>query len=109
VVSVLIDTGASCLAIDSHILLGMDIPAIGSVKVHTPSTQGDWDEMLQYDVHVVIGEGQLNPLQLVLPVVAVSLGSQGISALIGRDILCHCLLVYDGPQSIFSLSYGQFL
>ena len=33
-----------------------------------------------------------------------SLASQGLIVLIGRDMLANCVLVYNGPDSSFSLS-----
>ncbi len=57
----------------------------------------------------------LYPARLVFPgttlpsidfssVVGSQLSAQGIVALIGRDVLQHFLLVYNGPAGMFSLS-----
>ena len=33
------------------------------------------------------------------------LETHGLVALIGRDVLAKCVLVYNGPESAFTLSY----
>ncbi|HEV3237063.1 MAG TPA: hypothetical protein VGZ25_08750 [Gemmataceae bacterium] len=33
------------------------------------------------------------------------LGPLGYQALLGRDVLSHCLLIYDGPSARFTLGY----
>jgi hypothetical protein len=63
--------------------------------------------MLQYDVHIVIGEGQAYPLAMVVPAIGVSIANQGFCTLIGREILDHCVLRYDGPKQEFFINYGQ--
>ena len=40
----------------------------------------------------------------VLKAYGANLESQGLVALIGRDLLAKCVLVYNGPDSSFSLS-----
>jgi len=42
---------------------------------------------------------------LTVPVIATELTSQGISALIGRDVLASCLLIYDGISGTFTLAF----
>ncbi len=44
-------------------------------------------------------------MQPTIPVVAAVLLPQGFHALIGRDVLSHCLLTYDGASGLFSLAY----
>lgn len=105
IINALIGTDASSLAIDTTILQSLGIKPTGTVKVHTPSTQGDGEEMCQYDIHVVIGEGQSYPLTMVLPAIGVAIANQGFCALIGREILNHCVLTYDGPKQKFYIDY----
>jgi hypothetical protein len=50
--------------------------------------------------------GQTHPF--ILPAVSVlesALKVQGIDALIGRDVLQYCLLVYDGRASTISMAF----
>jgi len=105
IINALIDTGASSLAIDMNILRSLGLKPTGTVKVHTPSTQGEGEEMSQYDIHVVIGEGQSYPLTMVLPAIGITIANQGFCALIGREILNHCILIYNGPEQKFHINY----
>jgi hypothetical protein len=46
--------------------------------------------------------------QLVIPVLEVaevSLNAHGCDALIGRDVLASCVLIYDGVGNSFTLTY----
>jgi len=40
-----------------------------------------------------------------LPVMAGDFRMQNIQGLLGRDVLAHCLLVYDGAGDTFSLAF----
>jgi hypothetical protein len=101
----LIDTGASCTSIDISLLRQLAIPETGKTTVHTPSTQANAPHSTSvYDISLVL----VHPLTVrtfnALPVIEAPLIHQGIQALIGRDILSHCLFVYDGQSGNFSLS-----
>jgi predicted aspartyl protease len=101
----LIDTGASCTAIDPGALTSLGLTPTGSTPVHTPTTGNTAQNADQYDVSIVL----LNPkLNLTFPTIAViesKLSIQGIQALIGRDVLTNCLFIYDGQSGIFTLSF----
>lgn len=95
----LIDTGASITCVDISIIQSLNIQPIGTTTVYTP--QGNATQ-------------QLFPIKLSFPGTAIVislnavLGSvllaQNIGALIGRDILSRCVLVYNGPLGSFSFS-----
>jgi hypothetical protein len=40
-----------------------------------------------------------------LPVLEQPLNQLGYEALLGRDVLEHCLLVYDGPSRLLTIAY----
>jgi hypothetical protein len=101
----LIDTGASCTCVDPALILPLGLTATGNVQVHTPSTQGSAHSCSQYDVSFLIHHPRNSPVVPAIPVLATLLASQGIQALIGRDVLSMCLLVYDGTAGTFSLSF----
>lgn len=105
-VRALIDTGASCSCVDSSVIKELSIPPTGREKVHTASTgQEAPHEANQYDVGMVIPSGTQAPLYLPnLPVVEAELEHLGYKALIGRDVLARCILVYDG-SGFFTLGY----
>jgi len=60
----------------------------------------------QYDVALAIpsGVGAFHMLPT-LAVTGASLSHQGFEALIGRDILKDCILVYNGSMGFFTLAY----
>jgi hypothetical protein len=79
----------------------------GVVPMLTPSTGLTPKNAETYDVGIMIPNGQEYPL--IIPTLAVSASelyaSQGFHALIGRDILSQCILIYNGKVPIFTLSY----
>ena len=77
--------------------------------MNTPSTGTQPHQANQYDVSIVIPGATTSHLPFVmhtLPVVeAQLLTALGFHALIGRDVLASCLLVYDGATGQFTLAF----
>jgi len=77
--------------------------------MNTPSTGAQPHTANQYDVGLLIpGPSPAHPAYYVhtLAVVAAQLlQTQGFHALLGRDILSHCLLAYNGATNLFTLAY----
>lgn len=101
----LIDTGASCTCIDPHVLKALSLTPTGVIPVHTPSTGSTPHLASQYDIDLVLLNPRLNLTIGAIPVTEANLRVQGIDALIGRDVLANCLLVYDGQSGIFNLAF----
>jgi len=103
----LVDTGASTTCVDPAVLAPLNIQPSGAVNIHTPTTGADAHACYQFDVQLYIrGQAAQQPLYFpLMPVLATSLVSQGIDGLLGRDVLQHCLLVYNPSLGIFTLSY----
>lgn len=101
----LVDTGASCSAVDRNLAAGLGLGAKGVVSVHTPTTGSRYIDLLQYDVCMVLGEGQADALVLTLPVIESDFASEGFLALIGRDVLKSCKFTYDGPADAFTIAW----
>lgn len=99
----LIDTGASSSCLDLTVLGGLGLQPTGSTHIHTPSTGSQYETRDQYDVSLSLGVDQPHPLTLVLPVIGSSFASEGFLALIGRDVLCYCVLTYHGRGGQFAL------
>jgi hypothetical protein len=91
------------------ILQKLSLEPTGRATVNTPSTGNTPVSVDQYDVSIVIHGASASqpPLNFgTIPVIHAELfGVQGFHALIGRDILEHCLFVYNGSSGIFTLSY----
>ena len=100
----LVDTGASCTCLDPSILNQLAVPVRGFTELHTPSTQGTPALHRQFDIRLILSHPQMNFSFNTLPGVECGL-THGIPALIGRDVLAQCLLVYDGKAATFALSF----
>ncbi|MGC8638526.1 MAG: aspartyl protease family protein [Isosphaeraceae bacterium] len=105
VVAGLIDTGASCSALDTHIIERLGLEPHGVTPIHTPSTGPAYELRHVYDASIVLGETENPALIVTVGAIACDLAAEGYFALIGRDVLSHCRLIYDGPQQRFNLEY----
>lgn len=104
----LVDTGASCTCIDPAVLEALALSATGSVPILTPSTGSAPHFASQYDVSLIIPGAGTHHLPLTInavPVIAAELAVQGIHALIGRDVLQSCILIYNGDEGDFTLAF----
>lgn len=104
----LVDTGASCTCIDPSVLAALDLTPTGQVGLNTASSGQTPHSADQYDVGFVIptGGGSSVPLFLrTIPVVETELLPQGFHALLGRDILAQCILIYNGDIGFFTLAF----
>lgn len=105
VVAGLIDTGASCSALDVHIIARLGLEPHGIASIHTPSTGPAYEMRHVYDASIVLGETENPALVVTVGAIACELAAEGYFALIGRDVLSHCRLIYDGTEERFSLEY----
>jgi predicted aspartyl protease len=101
----LIDTGASGTCVDPCIIKSLGLTPSGSVPIHTPSTNGVALVYSQYDISLALHHAKGTYHFHSLPVIEASLTSQGIQALIGRDVLEECLFIYDGASGSYTLAF----
>jgi hypothetical protein len=102
----LIDTGASMTAVDPAITTALALAPTGQTTIHTPSTAaGQPHSCNTYDIHLTLSHPALSFSITALPVIQSNLHHQGIQALIGRDVLANCLLVYDGRAGSYVLAF----
>jgi len=87
----------------------LQLTPTGSASLNTPSTGNQPYTANQYDVSLIIpGPSPNHPayyLQTLAVVEAQLLLAQGFHALIGRDVLAHCFMVYNGATNLFTLAY----
>lgn len=97
----LVDTGASSTCVDESILNQLNIPTIASSDVWTPHGSGPQN---------------IYPCQISFPgtplpdipfnrVLGSNLEGFGAIALIGRDVLSQCLLVFNGVEGNWTISF----
>jgi Aspartyl protease len=103
----LIDTGAEGTCIDPHIARDLGLSPVGQGLMLTPSTGDAPVPVNKYDIGILISAtATTEPHTLPSLIVMESkIVNQGISVLIGRDILEGCLFVYDGQSGLFSLAF----
>lgn len=94
----LIDTGASATVVKTDLLDPLGLHPVGEVPVNTPT--GHHVPCLIYAVQLTLPQGTIE-----VTVIEAPLEGQNIQALIGRDVLKHALLIYQGPSSQFTLSF----
>lgn len=101
----LVDTGASATCIDPGVVRQLGLTPTGQVSIITPSTGATPHSCLTYDICLILLGPSLSLGLGVLPVSEAQLAHQGFQALIGRDVLRRCLLVYDGNKNTFTLAF----
>jgi hypothetical protein len=104
----LVDTGASHTCIDRSVFQALQLQPTGSVPMHTPSTAGVPMAADTYDVGIFIpcGPTTVPYARANMQVSAADLlDAQGFHALIGRDVLAHCVMMYNGTMQIFTVAY----
>lgn len=96
----LIDTGANMTCVDEAAAQKLQLPAIDVVKVASASHAS-----IEQNVYPIQIEVVGLPITVNAPrAVGAALEPQGILVLIGRDVLQHMVLVYNGPAGSISLS-----
>ena len=97
----LIDTGASINAVDLPVLQGLELNPTGFVPIATP---GGTVQQPVFACDMAF-PGTPIPVVLLNFVVGSQVGALGYAALIGRDILTHFQLVYNGVEGIWTLAF----
>lgn len=96
----LVDTGASSCCVEESCLIGLGLRPIRPVTVsgqNGPTVQNIYQARLSFP-------GTPIPM-LDIDVIGVQIASQNLLSLIGRDLLRHCVLIYNGPMGAYTLSF----
>jgi hypothetical protein len=104
----LIDTGAEISCIDPAVASRLQLSPKQFGMTNVPAVGGIGYSSF-FEVELSIPHATARPSQfLVIPdldVAEVDLTAFGYDAVIGRDVLAYCVLVYDGPVGAFVLTY----
>ena len=102
----LLDTGASCTAVDPTIIQKLGLSPTGSTRIVTPSTGSTPHVCDQYDVALAFVIGQnIHGISPTIAVVESNLDHQGIQALIGRDVLQQGMMIFNGKDASVTLAF----
>lgn len=96
----LIDSGATGTCIDEEAAQQLKLPVIDVVKISSASHSEVEQSVYPIQIEVVGLPVTVNAPRAI----GAPLKSQGICVLIGRDVLQHCMFVYNGLSGSFSLS-----
>ncbi len=96
----LIDTGASSTCIDEAAAQQLSLPVVNVVNVASASHASTPQNVYPIQIEVI---GL--PISIEAPyAIGAALAAQGLLALIGRDVLQHCTLFYNGITGEITLS-----
>ncbi|MBI5489543.1 MAG: retropepsin-like domain-containing protein [Deltaproteobacteria bacterium] len=94
----LIDTGASMTCISPEVTKALGLQTIAVVDCHTPAGE------VKRPVKAVEFEFPGSQIRVTTAqVIEVELAAPGIVMLVGRDLLAHAALTYDGPTGTWTL------
>ncbi|MDJ0835230.1 MAG: hypothetical protein QNK37_01875 [Acidobacteriota bacterium] len=98
-IQAMVDTGAATTLIDPTALDRLAPAQIDQVQIQTPGSTGIMCSRYWLRLHLP------DQISMEMPVIGAGLEGQHIQCLLGRDVLMHAVLVYDGPKECFSLSF----
>lgn len=104
---VLIDTGATTSCVDDDVITQLGVNPIGRSKIQN---SGGEQEVNIFPAHMRFPNIQNFELEFAsaigVNIQAQKVNDQPIIALLGRDILSKCVLVYNGTLGMFTLCLG---
>lgn len=107
-VPALIDTGAEASCIDTTLGNRLNLLPAQIWSANVPMLGGT-GYAAYYEVELTLPHPSVTASHLLvvsdLEVVELDLLSYGIEVILGRDVLAHCVLIYDGTANEFTLSY----
>lgn len=102
----LIDTGSDTTMVSEQLMRTLGIRPKGTARVVTSTTNTDGEPCNVYDVALTLLPHVVQPRSWrAIEALARPLLNQGIDGLLGRDLLAHLVLTYDGPRKTAHLVY----
>jgi hypothetical protein len=104
----MLDTGAEIACVDTNLIQRLGL-TFGSVSLANVPAIGGMRLAQEFEVSLRVAHPSKNASQDLLvkdlTILELDLGAVGYEALIGRDVLALCDLLYRGPAGQFTLSY----
>jgi hypothetical protein len=100
-----IDSGAAITGIDRALLVQLSLQSKTSTSLFTPATGAFLQSFPLFDISLILIHPAVNYHMDNLPVVGAHLAAQGIQVLLGRDVLAHCVFIYNGPADSYTLCF----
>lgn len=102
----LIDSGASATCIDDAAAAGARLPAVDTARMSSASGSSEVG-VYAGKITLVQPGGQRGTGAVINAhqALGVNIREQGIIALIGRDILSSCILIYNGVEAQYTLAF----
>lgn len=99
----LVDTGAEHSSIDLQLASELGLKAIESTELVTPTEPVG---MLRpvYEASITLEAPGMSSEVSRIQLTGAELSSQGFTVIVGRDILCRCVLMWDGPAGRLTLA-----
>ncbi|MGH6677385.1 MAG: aspartyl protease family protein [Bradyrhizobium sp.] len=106
-VRALVDIGASCTFIDLWVVQALSLTPTGTSSILTAASGTTAHPCHRYDISlgVVMANQQTHSLPSVISAIDAGLAAHGFQLILGRDVLAHGRLFYDGKGQIFTLSF----
>lgn len=109
-VRALIDTGSAVTAFRSTVFQQLQLQPFTRIPIRTPSTAPGQPHFTdQYDVSLILASaGATKHFPSISAIVSDDFNPEdedGLEALIGRDVLAHCVFQYFGHDQRFDLSF----
>ena len=96
----LIDTGAAVSCIDDDVAIALKLPVTGTGFMTSATHTGQPRNLYPVEIEIAGWPIKFGSNRIM----GANLKPQQLVALIGRDLLKNCVLVYNGPTGGFSLS-----
>ncbi len=103
----LVDTGASSSMVDDSIMRTLQLTPTSAAQFHSASSNGLAQSCDVFDVSVLLG-GTGRPTAMrfdPLPILATAFINHPSQGLLGRDVLNHLQLEWNGPGTLLTISY----
>jgi hypothetical protein len=101
----LIDTGASCSAIDPTAVSSLGLTPSGKAQVLSSTTGTTPQTCDVFDVCLAFVNPEVKVIGVTISVFEASFANRRFNMLIGRDVLDSCLFIYDAKHKTFSLAF----